>query len=140
MEARTGHRAIIARRRASTADTQQERCRYQWRAPLGSGRGGDQVVDDGRVVACDDREALGPVADQAVLDRVLDTTLALHGEHGYASTVDDVADQADVRKTTIYRRWPRRRPTSLLRWRDLRPCRFPNAAPTTRSPISPDES
>ncbi|MFN6118922.1 MAG: helix-turn-helix domain-containing protein [Actinomycetes bacterium] len=60
-----------------------------------------------------------------MLDRVLDTTLALHGEHGYASPVDDVADQADVRKTTIYRRWPRRRPTSLLRWRDLRPCRFP---------------
>jgi AcrR family transcriptional regulator len=43
---------------------------------------------------------------QVVLDRVLDTTLVLLAEHGYAFSVDDVAAQADVHKTTIYRRWP----------------------------------
>lgn len=43
---------------------------------------------------------------QVVLDRVLDTTLSLLAEHGYAFTVDDVAEQAQVHKTTIYRRWP----------------------------------
>lgn len=43
---------------------------------------------------------------QVVLDRVLDTTLGLLAEHGYAFTVDDVAEQAGVHKTTIYRRWP----------------------------------
>jgi AcrR family transcriptional regulator len=43
---------------------------------------------------------------QVVLDRVLDTTLALLAEHGYAFSVDEVAAQANVHKTTIYRRWP----------------------------------
>lgn len=43
---------------------------------------------------------------QVVLDHVLDTTLALLGEHGYAFNVDTVAEQAGVHKTTIYRRWP----------------------------------
>jgi AcrR family transcriptional regulator len=43
---------------------------------------------------------------QVVLDHVLDTTLALLAEHGYAFTVDDVAGAAGVHKTTIYRRWP----------------------------------
>jgi AcrR family transcriptional regulator len=41
-----------------------------------------------------------------VLDNVLDTTLALLAEHGYAFSVDDVARTADVHKTTIYRHWP----------------------------------
>jgi len=43
---------------------------------------------------------------QAVLDHVLDTTLALLAEHGYAFSVDDVAEGAAVHKTTIYRRYP----------------------------------
>ena len=43
---------------------------------------------------------------QVVLDRVLDTTLVLLADYGYAFSVDDVAAQADVHKTTIYRRWP----------------------------------
>lgn len=43
---------------------------------------------------------------QVVLDHVLDTTLALLGEHGYDFNVDTVAERAGVHKTTIYRRWP----------------------------------
>lgn len=43
---------------------------------------------------------------QAVLDHVLDTTLAFLAEHGYGFSVDDVARAAGVNKTTIYRRWP----------------------------------
>jgi AcrR family transcriptional regulator len=43
---------------------------------------------------------------QAVLDHLLDTTLAFLAEHGYAFSVDDVARAAGVNKTTIYRRWP----------------------------------
>ena len=43
---------------------------------------------------------------RAVLDHVLDTTLAFLAEHGYAFSVDDVARAAGVHKTTIYRRWP----------------------------------
>ena len=43
---------------------------------------------------------------QAVLDHVLDTTLELLAEHGYAFGMDDVARRAGVHKTTVYRRWP----------------------------------
>ena len=43
---------------------------------------------------------------QAVLDRVLDVTLGLLAEHGYAFTVDEVAEAAGVHKTSVYRRWP----------------------------------
>jgi AcrR family transcriptional regulator len=42
----------------------------------------------------------------AVLEQVLDATLALLAEHGYGFSVDDVAREANVHKTTIYRRWP----------------------------------
>jgi AcrR family transcriptional regulator len=37
---------------------------------------------------------------------VLDTTLAMLTERGYAFSVDDVASEAEVHKTTIYRHWP----------------------------------
>lgn len=43
---------------------------------------------------------------RVVLERVLDTTLGLLAERGYAFSVDDVAAEAGVHKTTIYRRWP----------------------------------
>ncbi len=47
---------------------------------------------------------------QVVLDQVLDATLSLLAEYGYAFSVDDVAEAADVHKTTIYRSdQPRRR-------------------------------
>lgn len=42
---------------------------------------------------------------QAVLDRILDTTLDLIASQGYAFSVDDVAGKAGVHKTTVYRRW-----------------------------------
>ncbi len=41
----------------------------------------------------------------AVEERVLATTLGLLAEHGYEFTVDQVAERAEVHKTTIYRRW-----------------------------------
>jgi AcrR family transcriptional regulator len=41
-----------------------------------------------------------------VLDRVLDTTVGILAERGYAFSVDEVALGAGVHKTTIYRRWP----------------------------------
>jgi AcrR family transcriptional regulator len=41
-----------------------------------------------------------------VLDHVLDTTLEFLAEHGYAFSVDDIAQAAGVHKTTVYRRWP----------------------------------
>ena len=43
---------------------------------------------------------------QAVLDAVLDGTLSLIAQRGYAFSVDDVAALAGVHKTSIYRRWP----------------------------------
>ncbi len=42
---------------------------------------------------------------QAVLDAVLDATLAALAQHGYGFSVDDVARAAGVHKTTVYRRW-----------------------------------
>lgn len=36
---------------------------------------------------------------------VLDATLDLIADRGYGFSVDDVADRADVHKTTIYRNW-----------------------------------
>lgn len=42
---------------------------------------------------------------RAVLDAVLDATLAALAEHGYGFSVDDVARAAGVHKTTVYRRW-----------------------------------
>lgn len=42
---------------------------------------------------------------RAVLDAVLDATVAALAEHGYAFAVDDVARTAGVHKTTVYRRW-----------------------------------
>jgi AcrR family transcriptional regulator len=41
-----------------------------------------------------------------VFDRVLDTTLEILSERGYAFSVDEVAVAAGVHKTTIYRRFP----------------------------------
>ena len=43
----------------------------------------------------------GPV----VLDRILDGTLSLIAEQGYAFTIDDVAERSGVHKSTIYRKW-----------------------------------
>jgi AcrR family transcriptional regulator len=40
-----------------------------------------------------------------VEERILDVTLQLLTERGYLFTVDDVARQAGVHKTTVYRRW-----------------------------------
>ncbi len=51
----------------------------------------------------------GPATKQrrgrAVLDAVLDATVAALAEHGYGFAVDDVARTAGVHKTTVYRRW-----------------------------------
>ncbi len=41
----------------------------------------------------------------AVQSAVLDVTLELIGEHGYGFSIDDVADRAEVHKTTVYRNW-----------------------------------
>lgn len=41
----------------------------------------------------------------AVDQRVLDVVSQLLGERGYGFTIDDVAQQAQVHKTTVYRRW-----------------------------------
>lgn len=41
----------------------------------------------------------------AVADAVLHATVELLGERGYAVSVDDVAQRANVHKTTIYRRY-----------------------------------
>lgn len=43
---------------------------------------------------------------RVVHDGVLDATLALIAERGYAFAVEDVAELAGVHKTTVYRRWP----------------------------------
>jgi len=44
-----------------------------------------------------------------VVSTVLQTTLEVLGQHGYAGLrVEDVAERAGVNKTTIYRRWPTR--------------------------------
>jgi AcrR family transcriptional regulator len=44
-----------------------------------------------------------------VVSKVLETTLEVLGHEGYANLrVEDVASQAGVNKTTIYRRWPTR--------------------------------
>lgn len=40
-----------------------------------------------------------------VLDTILDATLALIAERGYAFTIDEAAERAGVHKTTIYRKW-----------------------------------
>lgn len=42
---------------------------------------------------------------RAVLDAVLDATVATLAAHGYGFSVDDVARTAGVHKTTVYRRW-----------------------------------
>ncbi|MHB1712946.1 MAG: TetR/AcrR family transcriptional regulator [Acidimicrobiales bacterium] len=42
---------------------------------------------------------------QVVLDAVLDTTLEFLAERGYGFSVEEVATEAGVHKTTIYRRW-----------------------------------
>ncbi|HTY30675.1 TetR/AcrR family transcriptional regulator [Mycobacterium sp.] len=42
---------------------------------------------------------------QVVLDAILDTTLTLIAERGYAFSIDEVAEAAGVHKSTIYRRW-----------------------------------
>jgi AcrR family transcriptional regulator len=42
---------------------------------------------------------------RAVLDAVLDATVAAMAEHGYGFSVDGVARTAGVHKTTVYRRW-----------------------------------
>ena len=44
-----------------------------------------------------------------VVDAVLRTTLEIIGDRGYAGLrIEDVAAQAGVNKTTVYRRWPTR--------------------------------
>ena len=44
-----------------------------------------------------------------VVSTVLRTTLEVLGERGYAGLrIEDVAAQAGVNKTTVYRRWPTR--------------------------------
>lgn len=43
---------------------------------------------------------------QYVLDTILDATLTLIAERGYAFTIDEVAEAAGVHKSTIYRKWP----------------------------------
>ena len=49
----------------------------------------------------------GRPRDTSLDDRVLDATIGLLAERGYASLrIDDVAAASGVAKTTIYRRWP----------------------------------
>jgi len=42
---------------------------------------------------------------QVVLDSILDATLGLIAERGYAFTIDEVAERSGVHKSTIYRKW-----------------------------------
>jgi len=42
---------------------------------------------------------------QVVLDAILDTTLGLVADRGYAFSIDEVAERAGVHKSTIYRKW-----------------------------------
>ncbi len=42
---------------------------------------------------------------QYVLDTILDATLAMIADRGYAFSIDEVADAAGVHKSTIYRKW-----------------------------------
>jgi len=42
---------------------------------------------------------------QVVLDTILDATLGLIAERGYAFTIDEVAERSGVHKSTIYRKW-----------------------------------
>jgi AcrR family transcriptional regulator len=51
----------------------------------------------------------GPVSHrrgQYVLDTILDATLRLIAQRGYAFSIDEVAEAAGVHKSTIYRKWP----------------------------------
>jgi AcrR family transcriptional regulator len=51
----------------------------------------------------------GPVSHrrgQYVLDTILDATLELVAQRGYAFSIDEVAEAAGVHKSTIYRKWP----------------------------------
>jgi len=43
---------------------------------------------------------------ETVRRAVIEATLALLTERGYGFSVEDVADRAQVHKTTVYRRWP----------------------------------
>jgi AcrR family transcriptional regulator len=53
------------------------------------------------------RARVGRPRDADATARVLDATLRLLGERGYAALrVDDIAHASGVAKTTIYRRWP----------------------------------
>jgi len=42
---------------------------------------------------------------QVVLDTILDATLDLIAERGYAFSIDEVAERSGVHKSTIYRKW-----------------------------------
>jgi len=42
---------------------------------------------------------------QYVLDTILDATLGLIAQRGYAFSIDEVAEAAGVHKSTIYRKW-----------------------------------
>jgi AcrR family transcriptional regulator len=51
----------------------------------------------------------GPVSHrrgQYVLNTILEATLGLIAERGYAFSIDEVAEAAGVHKSTIYRKWP----------------------------------
>ncbi len=41
-----------------------------------------------------------------MLDTILDATLGLIAQRGYAFSIDEVAEAAGVHKSTIYRKWP----------------------------------
>ena len=76
-----------------------------------------------------------------VVSTVLRTTLEVLGEHGYAGLrIEDVAAQAGVNKTTIYRRWPTRADLVIAALTALSPRRRSQSRPAGSNATSTPRS